>query len=102
MKNILLYGKNCMSEEEAVYRLEYSLLIQTAEHKEVYGVSVCRTDEAGNQEKDEVTGLCSNREEAEQFLFRLAEGLAFPVELAALCDDYITEREMGMTAMLSA
>ena len=32
-------------------------------------------------------------EEAEEFLSRLAEGLAFPIELTALCDDYISERE---------
>jgi hypothetical protein len=44
-------------------------------------------------EKDAVEGLFEDREEAEEFLSRLAEGLALPVELIALCDDYISEKE---------
>ena len=51
------------------------------------------TDPEGTVEEDSVEGICKNREDAEQFVFRLAEGIALPVELAALCDDYISERE---------
>jgi hypothetical protein len=40
-----------------------------------------------------VEGLFEDREEAEEFLSRLAEGLALPIELIALCDDYISEKE---------
>ena len=42
-----------------------------------------------------VEGLCENKDEAVQFLFGLAEGLALPIELTALCDDFISEKEYG-------
>ena len=93
MEQIRLFEKSFVSEEEKAYNLEYFLLIHSAEQGEVYGVSVVETDDAGDKEAEQVTGLCESREEAEQFLYRLAENLALPVEMTALCDDYITEKE---------
>lgn len=97
MEKMKLYAKSFTNEENAVYQLEYGLLIRSAEQGRIYGVSVKKTDAAGKQEEESVEGLCESREEAEQFLFRLAEGLALPVELAALCDDYIFEKEEEYT-----
>ena len=78
-----------------MHQLEYFLLIRSAEQGRIYGIAIRKTDAAGNMEKELVEGLYESRNEAERFLFRLAEGLALPVELVALCDDYISEREFG-------
>ncbi|MBQ8733662.1 MAG: hypothetical protein IJY76_04110 [Anaerotignum sp.] len=93
MEKMKLYTKSFTNEENAVNQLEYSLLVRSAEQGRIYGVAVQKTDSAGIQEEECVEGLCESREEAEDFLFRLAEGLALPVELMALCDDYIFEKE---------
>ena len=95
MEKMRLYIKSFADERNAVYQLEYFLLIHSAEQGKVYGIETTKTDAAGNMEKELVEGLCESRDEAERFLFRLAEGLALPVALVALCDDYISEREFG-------
>ena len=73
--------------------MEYFLKIRSAEMGKTYGVMIRKTDEDSVVEEDCVDGLCENREEAEFFLFRLAEGHTLPMELTALCDDFIFERE---------
>ena len=104
MERLKYYEKNIVTEEKNVYRMEYSLLMQSADGGNCFGVAVQKTDAEGNLEKDEVEGLCENREDTERFLFRLAEGLALPVELASLCDDFISEKEFveNMNEMRSA
>ncbi|WP_405727365.1 DUF6514 family protein [Anaerotignum sp.] len=82
-----------IDERDVLYRLEYFLLIHSVGSGCVYGVEVRKIDVAGNVEKDVVEGLCESRDEAEDFLRRLAKGRALPVELAALCDDHIFWRE---------
>lgn len=89
------------TEENTVYHLEYSLLIQSVEQRKYYGVAVRMTNETGASEEDAVMGLCENREKAEQFLLRLKENLALPIELTALCDDFISEWEMIENQMVS-
>lgn len=96
MEKMKLFTKSFTDEKNAVYQLEYALLIRSADGGKVYGIGIKKTDAAGNSESDQAEGLFENREEAEQFICRLAEGLALPVELAALCDDFISEREMEM------
>ena len=93
MNKIHLYSKMFSDEEQSVFHLNYFLLIRSAEQGKAYGVSIAMTDAEGAVEEDSVEGICKNREDAEQFVSRLAEGIALPVELAALCDDYISERE---------
>jgi len=93
MERMKCYEKIFIAEEKKRYSLEYSLLIQSAEQGKIYGAGIEKKDETGNLEKEDVLGMCGSRKEAEQFIFRLAEGLAFPEELVYLCDDYIFERE---------
>ena len=95
MEKVKLYSKSFENDEQGTFHLSYFLLIRSAEQGKIYGIEITKTDAAGNMEKDAVEGLCESRDEAEGFLFRLAEGLALPVALAALCDDHISEREFG-------
>ena len=44
-------------------------------------------------EREEVSGLSDRPEEMEVFLQKLCQGDAFPMELAELGDDYISEKE---------
>lgn len=100
-----VYTKNFTNEETAVYQLEYTLLIHSGEQGRIYGIEIEKIDTCGNVEKEQVLGLCESREDAEQFLARLAEGLALPVELTALCDDFVFERESKedqMTAQVAS
>ena len=103
MEKLKFYEKNLITEEDTVYRVEYSLLIQPAGQGKCFGVSIQKTDEAGNIEKDDAEGLCESRKEVEEFLFRLAEGNALPAELVYLCDDFISEKESAksMNEMVS-
>ncbi|MBQ3567321.1 MAG: hypothetical protein IJA25_00125 [Anaerotignum sp.] len=88
-----MYQKSFTDEEMSVCRLDYSLLIRSAEMGQIFGVSVQKTDAFGVMEEESVDGLFETCDEAERFLSVLAEGLALPTELTALCDDYISERE---------
>ena len=85
--------KRVMDEKDVSYQLEYYLEIRSAEAGNTYGFEIVKKDEVGNVENELVSGFSDSREEAEMFLWRLAEGNVFPVELIALCDDYQTERE---------
>ena len=93
MNKVKLYSKSFENEEQMVYHLSYFLLIRSAEQGQVFGIAVQKSDDSGVIEEDAVEGLFEGKEEAEAFLFRLAEGLALPMELIALCDDYISEKE---------
>lgn len=93
MDKMNLYTKYFTNEAQTEYRLDYSLLIHSIEEGQIFGVAVQKSSEAGIVEEDAVEGLFESRREAESFLFRLAEGMALPVELTALCDDYISEKE---------
>ena len=92
MNKVKLYSKSFENEEQMVYHLSYFLLIRSAEQGQIFGVAV-QKEELFGMEEDAVEGLFADREEAGEFLSRLAEGLALPVELTALCDDYISEKE---------
>ena len=93
MEKMKLFEKSFTNEKNAVYQLEYFLKIRSAEMGKTYGVMIRNTGADSVAEEDSVDGLCESREETEAFLFRLAEGLALPMELTALCDDFIFERE---------
>ena len=93
MNKIHLYSKMFSDEEQSVFHLNYFLLIRSAEQGQTFGVAVQKTDASDIAEEEAAEGLFEDREAAETFLFRLAEGLAMPVELLALCDDYIFEKE---------
>ena len=79
--------------EEMTFQLEYSLLIHTAGEEKTYGVSIEKMDAFGNKEQDSAEGLFESREKADQLLEKLAEGVVFPVHLASICDDFISEEE---------
>lgn len=93
MDKVKLYSKSFENEENMKFHLNYFLLIRSAEQGQVFGVAVQKSDDSGMAEDDAVEGMFENREEAEAFLFRLAEGLALPLELTALYDDYISGKE---------
>ena len=93
MNKVKLYSKSFENEEQMVYHLSYFLLIRSAEQGQIFGVAVQKEELSGMTEEDAVEGLFEDREEAEEFLSRLTEGLALPIELTALCDDYIFEKE---------
>ena len=95
MNKVKLYSKSYENEEQMLFHLSYFLLIRSAEQGQVFGIAVQKSDDSGVIEEDAVEGLFEGKEEAEAeaFLFRLAEGLALPMELTALCDDYISEKE---------
>ena len=93
MNKVKLYSKSYENEEQRIFHLSYFLLIRSAEQGQIFGVAVQKADDSGVTEEDVVEGLFECREEAEVFLSRLAEGIVFPVELTALCDDYISEKE---------
>ena len=50
-------------------------------------------DAHGILEKDMLYGISEKREDAEYFIGRLWKGGALPVELTALYDDFISEKE---------
>lgn len=88
-----LFSKKMIGEEKKEYCLDYSLLMHSTEYGNVYGIEIRKTANKTVVESDRVEGVSERMEEAEYLLRKLAEGLATPVELAALCDDYISERE---------
>lgn len=91
---MLLFAKSFVNEIGTVHQLEYYLRVFPAEKGDVYGVEIRMTDADGRMETEQVSGLCEDRKETERFIGKLAEGLALPVELLALCDDFVSEREM--------
>ncbi len=93
MEDKKLYAKKIISEGKTVFHLDYFLLESSVEQGMVYGAAIQKMDSDGNMETDYAKGLFEDLAEAEGFLARLAEGLAFPVELAALCDDHISGQE---------
>ena len=93
MERVKLFSGSFENEEKMTFHLGYFLLIRSAEQGQTFGVAVQKTDASDIAEEEAAEGLFEDREAAETFLFRLAEGLAMPVELLALCDDYISERE---------
>lgn len=99
----MMYQKTAFDAEQKKYNLQYSLLVYLDGTEKRYGVEIQMTDAEGRTETDFVHGLSAKKEEAEAFLHSLWAGAAFPVELAALCDDFISERErLAGNEMLAA
>lgn len=93
MKRILIYEKMLSEELWGTCSIKYFLLIHSGEFGSIYGVEIEKTDDGGSSERDIVLAISEKRKEAEGFLSRLWQGDALPVELAALYDDFISERE---------
>ena len=88
----MLYQTTCQDERKREYDLKYFLVTEQTEQGKVYGVEI----EKGGQDVREhqtVCGVSEQKEEVEQFLYRLFAGTAVPIELPALCDDFMSERE---------
>ena len=92
MDRTKLYTKYFTTEEQNVLQLDYFLVNRSAEQGQVYGVAVQKRNAATVEEAAEEF-LTEDKGQAEKFLFKLAEGLVTPMELSALCDDYISEKE---------
>lgn len=93
MKRILVYEKMLSEELWGRCSIKYFLLIHSGEFGRIYGVEIEKTDDSGSSERNAVLAISEKRKEAEEFLSRLWQGDALPVELAALYDDFISERE---------
>lgn len=93
MGKTLICEKKLRDELHREYILKYSLLIRSGESGKIYGVEIERMDAQGIPERDALQGVSEKRKEVERFIGRLWKGNAFPVELAALYDDFVGERE---------
>lgn len=93
MKRILICEKMLSEELWGMCSIKYFLLIHSGEFGRIYGVEIEKKDACGNSERNAVLAISEKRKEAEGFLSRLWRGNALPVELAALYDDFISERE---------
>lgn len=93
MEKILFYEKEFLDEKGEKFRLAYWLLIHSAKRERAYGVAVEKSNAAGTCERDAFCGLSRERADVEKFLRKLCRTTALPVELAALCDDFISEQE---------
>ena len=51
MKKMKLYANSFTDEKNTAHRLEYFLLIRSAEQGKIYGIEITKTDAAGNMEK---------------------------------------------------
>ena len=51
MKKVKLYANSFTDEKNTAHRLEYFLLIRSAEQGKIYGIEITKTDAAGNMEK---------------------------------------------------
>ena len=90
MEKTIFFTKELVYEGET-FTLEYALLCSPSQSGSVYGVSVKKQTEENQMEEDWVEGLTQKKETAEVFLKKLSDGFAFPVELVALCDDFLYE-----------
>lgn len=84
MERRMLWEKQIADEKNQKFTLRYFLLVHPVPKGEnVYGVAI-----------DKISGgQVLEREEMEVFLQKLCQGDAFPMELAELGDDYISEKE---------
>lgn len=93
MEKKLFCTKQLPDENGREIRLAYWLLIYSAKRERTYGVAVEKSDATGVCEWDAFCGLSQERESVERFLRKLCRGTALPTELAALCDDFVSEQE---------
>ena len=93
MEKKLFFEKQFLDENGREFRLAYWLITRSAKRERTYGVAVEKTGAAGICEYDAFCGLSQEREDVEEFLWRLCKGTALPAELAALCDDFISAQE---------
>ena len=92
MERKILFTAETIHEGTAFY-LEYELLCSLAREGDVYGVAIRKKTADGQLEEEQAEGLTHSRAVAEIFLKKLADGLAFPITLPALCDDFLYEEE---------
>lgn len=93
MKKYLMGEKRILDEAKQAYALRYFLSVYSGEWGQVYGVQIEMWDAQGVLTQDTLEGLSEEREEAEAFARRVCAAAATPAELAALADDFISERE---------
>lgn len=98
MEKITICRGSFLDEQNRQYDLEYSMLIRSVGGKEFYGVEIVKRDKKGKVEAEQACCIFSQYAEAEAFLHRLCAATALPVELCALCDDFISEMQWLMPA----
>ncbi len=96
MEKITICRKSFRDEQNKAYDLDYSMLIRLEEGGRVYGVEIKKRSADGTLETDQFFGISMRYEDAETFIRRLCSATALPVELAALCDDFISETEWNV------
>ncbi|MBM6828218.1 hypothetical protein H9X85_01070 [Anaerotignum lactatifermentans] len=96
MEQTMIEQKQIADERNRFWTVRYWLLACPAEEDGlVFGAAIDRCNEERLVEREEVPGLSRQKEDVLLFLERLSRGDALPVELMALADDYISEREVG-------
>lgn len=102
MKKTVLYQKKLQDGCNRECTLCYSLVIHATESGKVYGAEIEKTDEIGQQESALIYGVSENKEDVQYFMRRLCLGSALPLELDALYDDFIGEKEWQESGGISA
>ena len=85
MYDMLIIGSGPAGMGAAIYGVRAGLSLAVLDRSPISGGQVL--------EREEVSGLSDRQEEMEVFLQKLCQGDAFPMELAELGDDYISEKE---------
>lgn len=98
MEKIMICRGSFLDEKNRRYDLDYSMLIRTVGGRKFYGPEIAKRDQAGEVEREAACCIFSRYEDAEAFLHRLCGATALPVELGALCDDFISETQWLMSA----
>lgn len=93
MERMTLCTKHFVDETGQDHNVSYSMLSSSAEWGGFYGVGIEMLDGQNVVEREMMAGLSENKGEVEEFIRRLYAATALPVELQALCDDFISEKE---------
>lgn len=94
MEQNVIRCRQIVDEYKNLFQMRYALLIHPNKDGDcVYGIAIEKCEGEKVLEREEIYGFSEQEEEAFSFFTRVSDGEAMPVELMALADDYITERE---------
>ncbi len=95
MERITICKNTFLDEQNQRCDLDYSMLICKDADGESYGVAIAKRDAGGIAEEERFLGISLRPARVQAFLRKLCRATALPVELAALCDDFISEEQLA-------
>lgn len=95
MERITICKNTFLDEQNRRCDLDYSMLICKDADGESYGVAIAKRDADGKTEEERFLGISLRPEQVQAFIRKLCRATALPVELAALCDDFISEEQLA-------